>query len=181
MADRKERLAALAARAGRPNTNAPDAVTTTAAAAAAAAAGTGEDAEGEKPQQQEQEHRTIKFRNYTPADPNLEKKQGTLLDEPVAKRAKAEKSELQLALDRAKEEAAMAMSASGVVHAGSGGAALEADDVNVMVATAPKKINWDLKRDIQPKLDKLERRTQKALVELLRERLEREAAQDHID
>jgi coiled-coil domain-containing protein 12 len=41
---------------------------------------------------------------------------------------------------------------------------------------APRKVNWDLKRDIQPKLDKLERRTQRAIVELLHQRLEREAA-----
>jgi coiled-coil domain-containing protein 12 len=40
---------------------------------------------------------------------------------------------------------------------------------------APKKVNWDLKRDIQGKLDRLERRTQRSLVELLRERLEKEA------
>ena len=39
----------------------------------------------------------------------------------------------------------------------------------------PKKVNWDLKRDIQGKLDRLERRTQRSLVELLRERLEKEA------
>jgi coiled-coil domain-containing protein 12 len=50
------------------------------------------------------------------------------------------------------------------------------------VVMAPKKINWDLKRDIQPKLDKLEKRTQKAIVNLLRERLEREATTaDDID
>ena len=41
---------------------------------------------------------------------------------------------------------------------------------------APKKINADLKREIQPKLTKLERRTQKAIVALLRERLEQEAS-----
>ena len=41
---------------------------------------------------------------------------------------------------------------------------------------APKKVNADLKREIQPKLDKLERRTQKAIVALLRERLEQEAS-----
>jgi coiled-coil domain-containing protein 12 len=41
---------------------------------------------------------------------------------------------------------------------------------------APKKINADLKREIEPKLHKLERRTQKAIVALLRERLEQEAA-----
>ena len=42
---------------------------------------------------------------------------------------------------------------------------------------APKKINWDLKRDIQDKLKKLEKRTQKAIVEMLKERLEKEAAE----
>lgn len=41
---------------------------------------------------------------------------------------------------------------------------------------APKKMNADLKREIQPKLTKLERRTQKAIVALLRERLEQEAS-----
>jgi coiled-coil domain-containing protein 12 len=41
---------------------------------------------------------------------------------------------------------------------------------------APKKVNADLKREIEPKLQKLERRTQKAIVALLRERLEQEAA-----
>jgi coiled-coil domain-containing protein 12 len=43
------------------------------------------------------------------------------------------------------------------------------------------KINWDLKRDMAGKLQKLERRTQRAIVELLRERLEQEAAQDDDD
>ena len=50
-----------------------------------------------------------------------------------------------------------------------------------MEDVAPKKINADLKREIQPKLDKLERRTQKAIVALLRERLEQEAAAADID
>ena len=34
---------------------------------------------------------------------------------------------------------------------------------------APKKANWDLKRDVQAKLQKLERRTQAAMIELMRE------------
>ncbi|KAK4283294.1 hypothetical protein QN277_000259 [Acacia crassicarpa] len=34
---------------------------------------------------------------------------------------------------------------------------------------APKKPNWDLRRDVQKKLDKLERRTQKALFKLMEE------------
>jgi len=39
---------------------------------------------------------------------------------------------------------------------------------------APRKVDWDLKRDIAPKLDKLEKRTQKAIAELIRERLKKE-------
>ncbi|CAI4229508.1 unnamed protein product [Auanema sp. JU1783] len=36
---------------------------------------------------------------------------------------------------------------------------------------APKKIDWDLKRDISKKLEKLEGRTQRAIADLIRERL----------
>ncbi|XP_018492429.1 uncharacterized protein LOC108862706 [Raphanus sativus] len=46
------------------------------------------------------------------------------------------------------------------------------------VNIAPKKPNWDLRRDVQKKLDKLERRTQKAMYKLMEEReKERETAQ----
>ncbi|KAG1361222.1 putative coiled-coil domain-containing protein 12 [Cocos nucifera] len=37
------------------------------------------------------------------------------------------------------------------------------------VNIAPKKPNWDLRRDVQKKLDKLERRTQKAIYQLMQE------------
>ncbi|ESO92036.1 hypothetical protein LOTGIDRAFT_233303 [Lottia gigantea] len=36
---------------------------------------------------------------------------------------------------------------------------------------APRKPDWDLKRDVAKKLEKLERRTQRAIAELIRERL----------
>ena len=39
---------------------------------------------------------------------------------------------------------------------------------------APRKPDWDLKRDIAKKLDKLERRTALAIAELIRERLKEE-------
>ena len=39
------------------------------------------------------------------------------------------------------------------------------------VKLAPRKPDWDLKRDIAPKLEKLERRTQRTIAELIRERL----------
>jgi len=40
---------------------------------------------------------------------------------------------------------------------------------NDLTNLAPKKTDWDLKRDISKKLDKLERRIQKAILELLSE------------
>ncbi|XP_020593738.1 coiled-coil domain-containing protein 12 isoform X2 [Phalaenopsis equestris] len=43
---------------------------------------------------------------------------------------------------------------------------------------APKKPNWDLRRDVQKKLDKLERRTQKALYELMLEQEKEKAAME---
>ncbi|XP_057862048.2 uncharacterized protein LOC131070500 [Cryptomeria japonica] len=38
-----------------------------------------------------------------------------------------------------------------------------------IVNIAPKKPNWDLRRDVQKKLDKLDRRTQRAIIELMQE------------
>ncbi len=39
----------------------------------------------------------------------------------------------------------------------------------LLASMAPKKANWDLKREIEPRLAKLERRTQRALVEIMLE------------
>jgi hypothetical protein len=39
----------------------------------------------------------------------------------------------------------------------------------LLASVAPKKANFDLKREIQPKLDKLERRTLRALVEIMQQ------------
>lgn len=36
---------------------------------------------------------------------------------------------------------------------------------------APKKINWDLKRDLEPQLKKLRAATDRAIIELIRERV----------
>eukprot|EP00731_Ephydatia_muelleri_P013370 Em0007g680a len=47
-------------------------------------------------------------------------------------------------------------------------------DVN-LANLAPRKIDWDLKRDIAKKLEKLERRTQRAIVELIRDRLKEDS------
>ena len=44
------------------------------------------------------------------------------------------------------------------------------EDAALLAAVAPKKPAWDLKRDIAPKLAKLERRTRRVIVELVREK-----------
>lgn len=37
-----------------------------------------------------------------------------------------------------------------------------------LTTLAPRKIDWDLKRDISNKLEKLERRTQRSMAEMIR-------------
>jgi len=44
------------------------------------------------------------------------------------------------------------------------------EDAALLAAVAPKKPAWDLKRDIAPKLARLEKRTRRAIVELVREK-----------
>ena len=85
-------------------------------------------------------------------------------DPPSKKKQKGEEEKKESVIDRALRQAqAEAKSNPSTAHI---------EDL------APKKVNADLKREIQPKLDKLERRTQKAIVALLRERLEREAGEE---
>ena len=168
--DRKARLAALATRAGRRQP--------------VNAAESGEDNDvtqglpdhhspsNEQPPQPEQPQKPIfHFRNYTPAAEIARLRS----QEPASKRARPDaagavaptvtKSALQHALDQAQHERLVTTTTT-ALH--------PLVDLDV-TAVAPKKINWDLQRDIRGKLDKLERRTQKVIIELLKERLEREA------
>ncbi len=39
----------------------------------------------------------------------------------------------------------------------------------LLINVAPKKPNWDLRRDINKKLEKLERRTQRAMIQIMQE------------
>ena len=113
--------------------------------------------------EQEQEAK-LKFRNYAPKDEALgkdEEDDDENDDQQSSKRQRTDesKSALQEALEAAKQDAKPMVATTTSVE-----------------PMAPKKINWDLKRDIGDQLAKLERRTQKAIVELLKERLENEAA-----
>ncbi len=164
--DRKARLAALAARAGRKTENHEANATS------------------------EKKAVSVKFRNYAPNDDSLDQE----MQEPASKRLrqndmdareqaeitgkakKEEGSELEKALTEAKADVALAGQDPSLAP-GPASTNLAANALN----TAPKKVNWDLKRDIAKKMNRLERRTQKAVVELLRVRLEREAEEEDDD
>ncbi|XP_034248744.1 coiled-coil domain-containing protein 12 [Thrips palmi] len=51
------------------------------------------------------------------------------------------------------------------------------DDLDI-TKLAPRKPDWDLKRDVAKKLEKLEKRTQRAIAELIRDRLRLEQGDD---
>ena len=182
MSDRKARLAALAAKAGRSKNTAepeekPD----------------GDDQPTMEESQQHKPKPSLKFRNYTPADVSLEKMATDSTSRPgegankrprirneeedeettsasTAPVASDNKSALERALEKARAEMTPESQVSQAVTSSSSVLAAPMGKHN-------KKINWDLKRGIQSKLDKLEKRTQKAIVSLLKGRLEQDAAE----
>uniref|UniRef100_A0A3B4TSK3 Coiled-coil domain containing 12 n=1 Tax=Seriola dumerili TaxID=41447 RepID=A0A3B4TSK3_SERDU len=93
----------------------------------------------------EERHRELKLRNYTPEDEELKERQV-----PKAKPASVE--------DKVKDQLEAA-NPEPIIE--------EVDLANL----APRKPDWDLKRDVAKKLEKLERRTQRAIAELIRDRL----------
>ncbi|OCT73777.1 hypothetical protein XELAEV_18032741mg [Xenopus laevis] len=95
--------------------------------------------------EEEEQHRELKLRNYTPQDDVLKERQV-----PQAKPISVEEK-VKEQLEAAKPEPIIE----------------EVDLANL----APRKPDWDLKRDVAKKLEKLEKRTQRAIAELIRERL----------
>ncbi|XP_065523052.1 coiled-coil domain-containing protein 12-like [Lathamus discolor] len=87
----------------------------------------------------------LKLRNYDPEDEELKKRKM-----PPAKPASVE--------DKVKDQLEAAKSEPII------------DEVD-LANLAPRKPDWDLKRDVAKKLEKLEKRTQRAIAELIRERL----------
>ena len=119
----------------------------------------------------------IVFRNYTPMDPSLDTA-SIIPDDPVVKKLRKdidgdeflqqEKSRNKTILEKALQQAQ---------------ADLRAHTSSKQSSTVPsaRKVNGDLKRDIEKKIQKLERRTQHAIIDLLRERLERQVEQEEDD
>jgi coiled-coil domain-containing protein 12 len=110
----------------------------------------------------------VKFRNYHPQDvallPNKKRPLGTDGGEggvaadgenaPKTKRVEAQETEVDIITKELREN--------------------KSDEVHIV----PKNPNWDLKNQVASKLDRLRRRTQRAIVELLRERVAEDEEQD---
>ncbi|XP_066484150.1 coiled-coil domain-containing protein 12 [Tiliqua scincoides] len=90
-------------------------------------------------------HKELRLRNYAPEDEELKTRVV-----PQGKPASVE-DKVKDQLEAAKPEPIIE----------------EVDLANL----APRKPDWDLKRDVAKKLEKLEKRTQRAIAELIRERL----------
>lgn len=93
-----------------------------------------------QPEEAEQdEQQDMKFRNYLPRDKNLQQNR---VAPPT--------------IPKFDDPVATAPSATNGIE-------------DPIISIAPKKPNWDLRRDVQKKLDKLERRTQRAIIVLMQE------------
>ncbi len=158
MGDRKARLAALAAKAGRTKT--PD-----------------EDSKsGENDQAvviDETKPQSVSFRNYAPNDERLERNDKSEENEGESPLKRPRVEDVEATSSSSALQEALLLAKQDIAISSSKGKSTKVEEI----AAAPKKINWDLKRDIQGKLNKLEKRTQKVIVEMLKERLEKEAAE----
>merc|ERR1712187_511259 len=97
----------------------------------------------------EKEDREIRFRNYAPRTPELK-------DFCLAKITSAQ---IEDEVDNEIQEAIAA-----------------AEDQEAVLAIAPRKPNWDLKRDVERKMQVLQARTDRAVVQLIRQRIKAEKA-----
>ena len=104
-------------------------------------------------------NKRVKFRNYVPHDEKLLNKR-IEEDSKIATEDVISPSEL---LKREIE------------------AALKAKDDEEAAIIAPKKPNWDLKNQVADRLERLQRRTQRAIVDLLREKIAKENDENNLN
>ena len=106
----------------------------------------------------------IKFRNYVPQDSALQhqKKKSRPND---AQTDNSEKDTNAQSLPKPEPEDIISKELQ----------MLKSEEINIV----PKKANWDLKNQVSSKLDKLKRRTQRSIVEMLREKIA--ADEDKLD
>ncbi|KAI9355480.1 mRNA splicing factor [Pilaira anomala] len=96
--------------------------------------------------------KALKFRSYTPNDDKLREHVEIATPNDIGDTIESETKDLtKTALAQAAEK--------------------QKEEVDLF-NLAPKKPNWDLKRDVEKKMEKLDRKTQRAIYEIIRLRLE---------
>jgi len=105
---------------------------------------------------EEPQEKTIKFRNYQPRDAALVKAFVNKDDKEESSLAKDSSQPVIADSDIIKNELRQFQ---------------DEEELNIL----PKNNNWDLKKQLEPKLEKLRRRTQRAIVDILREKMAEES------
>merc|ERR1711957_332766 len=95
------------------------------------------------------DERQVRFRNYTPRTPELK----TFCLDRVSS------ASVEQEIDSEIED---------TLQAG--------EDQDAVLAIAPRKPNWDLKRDVERKMQLLQARTDRSVVQLIRQRIQAEKA-----
>jgi coiled-coil domain-containing protein 12 len=103
------------------------------------------------------EAKALKFRNYVPKDTELREAKARALQSASAG-PQLTRSGRQIAEAHAQEPEVPVVEPPP-----------EEDAQEGLLSVQPKKANWDLRRDVERKLEKLEKRTQRALAELMRQ------------
>jgi len=114
----------------------------------------------------------LKFRNYQPKAEEL--KDGIIAPVKISVDKELEK----MGAVRCMSCPFHVMYAVRVVCSSSFGKLQVQTTAEIQLDVAPKKANWDLKQHIAKKLEKLERRTQQAIVELIKEKVSQEGNAD---
>lgn len=104
-----------------------------------------------KQAEEKKDDRQIRFRNYIPRTPELR-------DFCMPKITSAD---IEAEIDKEIQEAIAA-----------------AEDAEAVLAIAPRKPNWDLKRDVERKMQTLAARTDRAVVQLIRQRMKKDEANE---
>jgi len=111
--------------------------------------------EGEEDQEEESKPEIkIKFRNYNPRTKELQENSQVLTRPTVEKEKQWVKEELKAIVQEP---------------------SIEKKEI---LSIAPRKPNWDLKRDAEPRLEELRKRTQLALIDILRQKVEAQTAEE---
>ncbi|KAL7078164.1 hypothetical protein ACQ4LE_002159 [Meloidogyne hapla] len=111
----------------------------------------GENDDGEKNGEESTQPFPIQFRSYKP----VTVKESTNTSEPMREEINLLKKKVE-----------------GQLEAGKDAKVGDSLDINTL---APRKVDWDLRRGIKEKLDKLDRKTNKAITQLIRKRVKEEA------